>query len=287
MGGSTAPSVALIVGAVEILDLRVSLIEVEVKIAAAVSTDQKAGEHIVLAFVGAALADFAPLLLHLLKNRPFDDRLVDILEDDPILPVILQPLFVLVGFGVGLEVENITAILLQRQDFGHGGTVPLGRRLLLALSGALNALFQPIGTRGKDFIPFKLRGDLLRPVALQGHAVNPPNHLGGFIIYDPSFRIVGVFDVTVGRLAHRLACIPLDLVADTPFLADVAGVPLIEQVADRRQLVLALGGVYVVRYRHQANVMLREKFLGQSADLDVVTAQAGKIFDKYCGGPPL
>ena len=229
MGGSTTPTVALIVGAVEILDLRVSLIEVEVKVAAAVGTDQQAGEHIVLAFVGAALADFSPLLLYLLKYGPFDDRLVDVLEDDPIFTVILQPLFVLVGFRIGLEVENVAAILLQRQDFGYGGTVPLGNGLLLALSGALDALFQSIGTRGKDFIPFKLRGDLLRSVALQGHAVNPPNHLGGFVIYDPSFRIVGVFDVTVGRLAHRLACIPLDLVADTPLFADVAGVPLIER----------------------------------------------------------
>ena len=33
--------------------------------------------------------------------------------------------------------------------------------------------------------------------------------------------------------------------------------------------------------------MLREKFLGQPADLNVVTAQARKVFDKYCGGPPL
>ena len=40
VGGSTTPTVALIVGAVEILDLRVSLIEMKVKIAAAVSTDQ-------------------------------------------------------------------------------------------------------------------------------------------------------------------------------------------------------------------------------------------------------
>ena len=278
VGGSTAPTVALIVGAVEILDLRVSLIEVEVKVAAAVGTDQQAGEHIVLAFVGAALADFSPLLLYLLKYGPFDDRLVDVLEDDPIFTVILQPLFVLVGFRIGLEVENVAAILLQRQDFGYGGTVPLGNGLLLALSGALDALFQSIGTRGKDFIPFKLRGDLRCPVALQGYTVNPPNHLGGFIVHNPSFRIVGVFDVTMGRLAHRFTCIPLDLVADTPFLADVAGVPLIEQVADRRQLALALGGVDIVGYRHQANVMLREKFLGQPADLDVVTAQAGKVF---------
>ena len=140
VGGSTAPTVALIVGAVETLCLRVALIEMEVKIAAAISTDQKAGEHVVLAFVGAALADFSPLLLHLLKYGPFDDRLVDVLEDDPILTVILQPLFVLVGFGVGLEVENVTAILLQRQDFGYDVTVSLGSGLLLALSGPLDAL---------------------------------------------------------------------------------------------------------------------------------------------------
>ena len=140
VGGSTAPTVALIVGAVEILDLRVTLIEVEVKIAAAVGTDQQTREHVVLAFVGATLADFSPLLLHLLKYGPLDNRLVDVLEDDPIFTLILQPLFVLVGFRIGLEVENVAAILLQRQDFGHGGTVPLGSGLLLALSGALDAL---------------------------------------------------------------------------------------------------------------------------------------------------
>ena len=86
VGGNTAPTVVLVIGAVEILDLRVALIEMEAKIAAAVSTDQQAGEHIVLTFVGAAFADFAPLLLHLLKNIPSDDSLVDILEDNPTRP---------------------------------------------------------------------------------------------------------------------------------------------------------------------------------------------------------
>lgn len=123
MGGSTAPTVALVVGAVKILDVGVALIEMKVQIVPAVGTDQKPGEHIALAFVGAALANFAPLLLHLFKNRPFDNRLVNILEDDPILTVILQPLFVFVGFGVGLEVENVTAILL-RENVSDGGTVP-------------------------------------------------------------------------------------------------------------------------------------------------------------------
>ena len=62
--------------------------------------------------MGAALADLAPLLLHLLKYGPFDDRLVDVLEDDPVFPVVGEPLFVLVRLGVGLEVENVAAILL-------------------------------------------------------------------------------------------------------------------------------------------------------------------------------
>ena len=49
------------------------------KIAAAASKDQQDGEHFMLAFVGAALADFALFLLHLLKDGPFNDRLVDVL----------------------------------------------------------------------------------------------------------------------------------------------------------------------------------------------------------------
>ena len=133
------------------------------KIAAAASKDQQDGEHFMLAFVGAALADFALFLLHLLKDGPFNDRLVDVLEDDAILTVILQLFFVLVGFGVGLEVENVAAILLQRQNFGHGGTVLLGSGLLLALSRPLDVLFQPIGTLGKDFITFKQSGPSARP----------------------------------------------------------------------------------------------------------------------------
>ncbi len=58
-----------------------------------------------LAFVGAALADFALFLLHLLKDGPFNDRLVDVLEDDAILTVILQLLFVLVGLELVLKLR--------------------------------------------------------------------------------------------------------------------------------------------------------------------------------------
>ena len=100
MGGSTGPTVALVVGAVEILDVGVALIEMEVKIVSAIGTNQKAGEHIALPLMGAALADLAPLLLDLLKDRPLNDGFVDIFEYHPVLPVILQSLFILVRLGV-------------------------------------------------------------------------------------------------------------------------------------------------------------------------------------------
>ena len=59
---------------------------------------------------------------------------------------------------------------------------------------------------------------------------------------------------------------------------------VIEQVADGRQLILAFGGVDVVRNRHQANIVLREKLLGQPPHLNVVAAQPGQILHKHGGG---
>ena len=56
---------------------------------------------------------------------------------------------------------------------------------------------------------------------------------------------------------------------------------VLEQVADGRQLILAFGGVDVVRNRHQANIVLREKLLGQPPHLNVVAAQPGQILHKH------
>ena len=128
-------AIALVVGAVEILDLRIALIEVKVKVAAAIGADQQAGKHIVFSIVGAALTDFAPLLLHLLIHSTLDDRLMDVLEHHPILTVIVDSLLILVGFGISFEIENVTTVFLQGENFGYCGAVPLGRRLLFALAG--------------------------------------------------------------------------------------------------------------------------------------------------------
>ena len=68
-------------------------------------------------------------------------------------------------------------------------------------------------------------------------------------------RIIRVLDVTIGRLAHRLTGIALDLIADAPLFADIAGIPLVEQVADRGKLIFALCRVDVIRNGHQADII--------------------------------
>ena len=127
MRRSTGAAIALVVGAVEILDLRIALIEVKVKVATAIGADQQAGKHIVFPVVGATLADFAPFLLHLLIHSTLDDRLMDVLEHHPILTVIVDPLLILVGLGISFEIENVTTVFLQGENFGYCGAVPLGR----------------------------------------------------------------------------------------------------------------------------------------------------------------
>lgn len=164
------------------------------------------------------------------------------------------------------------------------GAVPHIRPTEFAFPRTIDALFTPIGDGGKDFLLGEYCGDLLRSIAIQSHSEYAADHLGGLLIHDPLFGIVGVFLVAIGRRPHRFAGVALDLVADPALLADVAGVPLIEQVADGCQFVLALGGVDVVRDRHQADVVLREKLFGQPPHLNVVATQPGQILHKHGGG---
>ena len=59
---------------------------------------------------------------------------------------------------------------------------------------------------------------------------------------------------------------------------------VLEQVADRSKLIFALCRVDVIRNGHQADIMVREKFFRQPSDLNVVSPQAGQVFDKDGGG---
>ena len=96
------------------------------------------------------------------------------------------------------------------------------------LAGAVDASCLPIRYWSQDTVPFQRGGDLFRPKAVQRHLINPVNNSGGFLVHNPAFGIVRVLDVTVRRLPHRFSGISFDLIANTPFFADITGIPLVE-----------------------------------------------------------
>ena len=59
---------------------------------------------------------------------------------------------------------------------------------------------------------------------------------------------------------------------------------VLEQVSDGCQFVFSLGRVDVVRNGNKSDVMVREKFFCQPPDLDIVSAQTGKVFDEHSRG---
>ena len=233
---------------------------------------------------GTAFAHLSTLLLYLLKHGTFNNGFVNILEHHPIFRVVMNPLLVLVGLGVGFEVQNITTILLLVQKMGNRGAIPLGCWTYLAPSGTADAFLNPVGLRRQDAFLFKLGGNLFRAKALQRHIKNAPDNLCSFFINDPMLGIVRVLDIPIGRKSHRFAGVAFDFITDTAFLADVAGIPLIEQVSDGCQFVFSLGRVDVVRNGNKSDVMVREKFFCQPPDLDIVSAQTGKVFDEHSRG---
>ncbi|MDE8723882.1 hypothetical protein PZH45_06200, partial [Faecalibacterium prausnitzii] len=69
-------------------------------------------------------------------------------------------------------------------------------------------------------------------------------------------------------------------------LADVTGIPLIEQVSDGCLFIFSLCRVDVVRNGNKSDVMVWEKFFCQPPDLAIVSAQTGNVFSEHSGGFP-
>ena len=114
MGRGTSPSVALVVGTIKILDLGIALIEMIMEVVSAVGTNQQTRKHIFLAIICSSSAPRSSFLLNLLPHGAVYDRFVYVFENDPIFTVIINPFLVLIRFRVGLEIENIAAVFLQR-----------------------------------------------------------------------------------------------------------------------------------------------------------------------------
>lgn len=139
------PQTGIVVLTAEILDVVVFLVEVEVEIATALGAFQPPGEHAWLLGNGGVLAAGSFLHgLHFFPCGPVNDRLMDIEKDSSVFLRVFNAPFHFVGFGIALEVNDISAVFLQGENFLDGGMSPFGRLQRAFGATAVDALAPPI-----------------------------------------------------------------------------------------------------------------------------------------------
>ena len=74
-------------------------------------------------------------------------------------------------------------------------------------------------------------------VAVQIQLKNLPDDRCGLRVDDPALLVLRVFHIAVWGLGERLAGIALDLIADAPLFADIAGIPLVHDILDGDKIV--------------------------------------------------
>ena len=221
--------IAPVVGAVEILNGAVRVVDVVMQLVATVGAIQQTGEHILLGVLGLPALRLLPELLHLLPCSLVDDGLMVVLKDSPIFFGIVQTALIFEGLGVGLEIDQGARVLPEGQDFGYGGLTPFAGGVLALFAALTDALALPILCGGQDAVLLQQAGRDFDPLPLYAEPVNSADDLGGFIVNDPLPEIVRVFFIAIGRWAHGVASVAAQLFGTSYLAADVLCVPLISQ----------------------------------------------------------
>ena len=200
-----------------------------------------------------------------------NDGFLRIRYDEHILRRVGNPLFQLVGLGVGLEIAGAAGIFLPFQNTDDGLTLPSIRILWQRLS--LAAGIQSLGR--KNLIAFKNPGNLLRAFAVDAEVKDALDNRRGILVQNPLVLVVWVAAVAVGRLAEMLAAGAALMQADTDFLGGIARIPLVEQVADRsKALSVPALAVHAVVDGNEPHIVAGEDDVGVLAYSQVITTKA-------------
>ena len=143
--------------------------------------------------------------LHLLKIFSGDDWFMDILEDHPVLRVVLHSPLVLEGLGVGLEVDDIPAVFLLREDFLNRRFAPLVGVRLGVLPAPRETLALPVGHGDQYLLILEYAGNGLIAFSLKTHLEDASDHLRRLRVDDPLLFVLWVLPVPIGRLGQRFA----------------------------------------------------------------------------------
>lgn len=166
--------------------------------------------------------------LYVFKIGAVDNRFMHVFRNLPLASVYIVVSLV-AEMLCGLEVYNIAAILLPREDMGQRGFVPFATLFLvqrLIFTSSPPPVFH-VECGGRDLPVFQIYDDSVSVLPVQKQAEDQADNFGGFFINHPKILVVGVFHISIRGFGGDWlsACPPC---ADTRFyfLADVAGLPL-------------------------------------------------------------
>lgn len=129
------------------MDVTVVGIGVIPKLLAAICAVQQVAEYVLVAVFRFWRTAFyiSCKLLHDFEIFTAYDRLVDILENDPIFRIVVDSSAVFEGSGGGFEIDDISAVFLPLQDTGNRGAFPLVGIRLHFFAASSNTLGLPVG----------------------------------------------------------------------------------------------------------------------------------------------
>ena len=113
MRRAARPATAFVIGTTEIFDICIAGVHMIVKVLTAASADNQSRKHIDFSAVSLFLPGLASLFLYCLPHRTLYNRLMNVLENSDVFRGVFYSLLELVRFGIGFEVNDISAVFLQ------------------------------------------------------------------------------------------------------------------------------------------------------------------------------
>ena len=151
---------------------------------------------------------------------------------------------------MGLEVDDASEILLTREQTGNSGFIPSIGTVAVRAGGQRFPVFLSVVNGNFNLPTFQFRGNLRRTVTGNTESEDLPHDRCGLFIDDPMMLVFRILHITVWRgRCKRLAGIALCLKYGLYLTAGVLGIELVEDVDERRHVVL--GAVVTV---HPENV---------------------------------
>ena len=248
-----------------------------VQFGSAVGTEQYSGEYRHLtdwskspAPVSNTLDDIECFLIN--------DWFVGILKNRPFGRIVPHGLFALEGLPSCAEIDCMAQVFGLHQQVGYGALLPESR-LFRLLCGRLDPKCMHMFGGSRNAPTHQFFRDLRRAFPGNAHFKHLPYYRGRLRVYDPMVLVIGVFQIAVRRIgSQRFAGISFGTEHSLDFFAGVFGIELVENVDERRHVIVHLiGTVYTVIDGDEADIVVWEHHLRVHTYLKIIPSQSAHI----------